>query len=308
MKRCLPAIATSLSLILAAGTARAGAVRSVTLDADTIRSGLVRTTTLRPATAHPGIAAYGMVVDPAPLIALRGRIAAARALLTLDDAKLARARKLFRAAGNISRASLEQTRADDAVARARLAALQESAKARYGAALGAAIADDGAALKTIENGGSLVSVVQTDAALATPPAASATAPGGARVALAPVGPAGRIPNGLLGQAFFYTGPALAVGSPLAVTLAAGHPVTGYDVPAAALVWHHDTAFAFIRTGARRFALYPVTTAEPVRHAGTITGFFVPGKDLPDHPAVVTSGAGLLNSALAGGAATPPDSD
>jgi len=55
-------------------------------------------------------------------------------------------------------------------------------------------------------------------------------------------------------------------------------------------------------------MYRVTTAHKLRHKGTISGFFVPGADLPAHPAIVTSGAGLLNSALADSRATVPNSD
>lgn len=308
MKRYLQAIAVSLPLVCAAAAAHAGDVRSVTLNASTIRSELIKTSSLRLETEHLGIAAYGMVIDPTPVIALRSRIVAARAKLTLDDANLARARRLYRSGGNVSKASLQQSKADTAVAKASLEELQAQAKARYGTALGAAIADDGASFRTIRAGSSLVSVVQPGATLATPTAASARAPDGSRVALCPVGIAGRIPKGLLGQAFFYTGPALAIGSPLAVTLVTSRLITGYDVPATALVWHDNTPFVFVRATSRRFAMYPVTMADPVRHAGTVTGFFVPDAELPDRPAIVTSGAGLLNSALAGDAETLTNDD
>ncbi len=308
MKRYLQAIAASLPLAFTAAAAHAGAVRSVTLDAATIRSGLIKTRTLRLKTEHAGIAAYGMVIDPAPVIALRSRIVAARAMLTLDDANLARARKLYHSGGNVSKASLQQTEADTAVVQARLKELLAQAKVRYGTALGTAIADDGAPFRTIEGGRSLVSVVHTSVALDTPPSAWAKAPDGSRVALCPVGSASRIPKGLLGQAFFYTGPALAIGSPLAVTLATSKSFTGYDVPATALVWHDNTPFVFVRATSRRFAMYPIATANPVRHAGTVTGFFVPGADLPDRPRVVTSGAGLLSSAVARGAETSTNDD
>ena len=303
MKRHLQAIGVSLSLVCAAAAAHAGVPRSVTIDAATMSSGLIKTSVLRLETKHPGSAAYGMVIDPTPVITLRHRIVAARATLTLNDANLARARKLYRSGGNVSKASLQQIQAQTAIAQARVEDLLTRAKARYGVALGTGIADDGAAFRTISAGGSLVSVVQAGAALAAPAAASAKAPDGSRVTLRPVGSAGRIPKGLLGQAFFYTGPALAIGSPLAVILRAPRAVTGYDVPAGALVWHDNASFVFVRIGANHFATYRVTTTHPLRHAGTIAGFFVPGADLPAHPAIVTSGAGLLNSALAGGGAS-----
>jgi hypothetical protein len=249
-----------------------------------------------------------MVIDPTPVITLRHRIVAARATLRLNDANLARARKLYHSGGNVSKASLQQIQAATAIAQARVEELLAQAKERYGVALGTVIADDGAAFRTISSGGSLISVVQAGATLAAPPAASARASDGSRVTLRPVGSAGRIPKGLLGQAFFYTGPALAIGSPLAVTLRAPSAVTGYDVPAAALVWHDNSPFVFVRIGASRFAMYRVTTTHKLRHAGAIARFFVPGADLPAHPAIVTSGAGLLNSALAGGGISAANDD
>ena len=126
--------------------------------------------------------------------------------------------------------------------------------------------------------------------------------------LRPVGSAGRIPKGLLGQTFFYTGPTLPIGVPLAITLRAPGVVTGYAVPAAALIWHNNGPFVFVRIGASHFAMYRVTRAYKLRHSGTISGFFVPGADLPAHPAIVTSGVGLLNSALAGGGASAANND
>lgn len=308
MKRHLQALAASLSLVCAAAVAHAAAPRSVTVDAATISSGLIKTSVLHLETRHSVSVAYGMVIDPTPVITLRRRIVAARAKLTLDDANLARSRKLYRSGGNVSKASLQQIQAETAITQARVEELLAQAKARYGAALGRVIADDGAAFRAISSGGSLISVVQAGAILATPPAASARIPDGSRVTLRPVGAAGRIPKGLLGQAFFYTGPALAIGSPLAVTLRVPGAVTGYEVSAASLVWHDNGPFVFVRTGASRFTMYRVTTAHKLRHTGAISGFFVPGADLPAHPAIVTSGAGLLNSALADSRATVPNSD
>ena len=308
MKQHLQAIAASLSLVCAAAVAHAAALRSVTINAATMSSGLIKTSVLRLETKHPASAAYGMVIDPSPIITLRYRIVSARAKLTLDEANLARAQKLYRSGGNVSKASLQQIQAKTAIAQARVEELLAQAKMRYGAALGAAIADNGPSFRTISTGGSLVSVVQAVATLVSPPAASARSPDGSRVTLRPVGSAGRIPKGLLGQTFFYTGPALPIGAPLPVTLRAPGVVTGYAVPAAALIWHDNGPFVFVRIGASHFAMYRVTRAYKLRHSGTISGFFVPDADLPAHPAIVTSGVGLLNSALAGGGASAANND
>ena len=308
MKRYLQAIAASLSLVCSAAVVHAEAPRNVTVDTATMSSGLIKTSVLHLETRHPVSVAYGMVIDPTPVITLRHRIISARAKLTLDDANLARAQKLYRSGGNVSKASLQQIQATTAIAQGHLEELLARAKVRYGTALGAVIADKGASFRKISDVGSLVSVVQAGAVRAIPPPASARAPDGSRIMLRPIGSAGRIPKGLLGQAFFYSGPALAVGTPLTVTLREPSAITGYEVPAAALVWHDNGPFVFVRTGASRFTMYRVTTAHKLRRTGAISGFFVPGADLPAHPAIVTSGAGLLNSALADSHASVPNSN
>lgn len=301
MKRRIRLAVGALSIILVICPAHAQARRSVTLNAATLKSGLVRTTTLRLETVLPGIAAYGTVIDPTPVIALRSRIIAAQAELTLADANLARTRKLYRAAGNVSEASLQQAEAHAAVARSDLVALQETGKARFGIVLGTAIDNGGIPFHRIATGGSLVSVVYNITPLALPPPdARATTQDGSQVALQSIGLAGRIPKGLLGQAFLYTGPTLAIGTSLAVTLNSQNKLAGYNVPAGTLVWHDDSAFVFVRVKPRRFTMYKITTGQPVRQDNRVTGYFVSKADLPDKPVIVSSGAGLLNSALTGG--------
>ena len=298
MKRYFSPFAAGL-LLLAASPAHAQAGPSLTLHVATLKSGLVKTTTLPLATEHPGVTAYGVVIDPSPIIALRGRIITAQASLTLAAASLTRTRNLYRSSGNVSEASLQKAEARASVARARLATLQAEAKSGFGPALGAAITTGGAMLHAIEAARSLVSVVQAGVQLPTPSRAEARTLDGSLVTLRPIGPAGRIPQGLLGQAFFYVGPTLAIDSPLAVTLETGKAITGYDVPTDALVWHADEAFAFVLTGPHRFTMYAIPTTNPSRHAGKVAGYFVPKADLPGTPAIVTSGAGLLNSILTG---------
>ncbi|MGC8527549.1 hypothetical protein [Acidiphilium sp.] len=307
MRRRVAGMAMAAFLVLGAGAARAAG--GVTVDAATLRSGLIVTAVPALHTETPMIAAYGRVIDPTPVFTLRSRIVAARAADTLAAATLARTRRLYHAAGNVSEASVQQAEAGATSARARLSALRSAAAARFGAALGAAIAGNGAPFRAIEAGGSLVSVVQGGAALNhLPAAATARLANGGSAALRAIGPAGRLPPGLLGQAFLFTGPALPVGTPLAVSLPVGRKIAGYDVPVSALVWHHDRAFAFVRTAPHAFAAVPLGGAGSLRRGDAPGTRFVPATALPPHPAIVVRGAGLLNSMLSGGGGTAGDGD
>ena len=299
-------VLTGLLVLLLAAVAHAQDARGVTLNPATLKTGLVRTTVLPLKTVHPGIPAYGRVIDPTPLITLRSRIARALASLTLAKATLTRSRTLYHAAGNVSEASLQQAEAQATIAQSQLAALQAEARASFGPALGAAIMEPRSSLGVIAGTGSLVSVVQDGTILPAPPPAQARAPDGSRITLNPIGFAGRIPRGLAGQAFFYSAPVLAIGSPLTVTLDAEGTFRGYAVPSTAVLWHQGRAFVFVRDKADRFVLTMIPTTSPERNAGVISGYFVPRAALPGKPAVATSGAALLNSALASGATAPHD--
>ncbi len=313
-RAAVAAVAALLLLPLAGVRARAA---DLTLDNATLASGLIATVTPTLRTEAPQRHAEGRVLDPAPALALRGRIVAAAAAAKLDAATLDRTRQLYRAAGNVSQASLEQAEAAAASSAARLAALRAEAIARFGAPLGRAIAQDGPAFRALAGGGALVLVVQAGPALKPAPArATARLPDGTAAALRDIGPAGVQPPGLLGQALLFTGPPLPVGAPLDVSLPAGRRIAGYDVPVAALVWHRGRAFVFVRTAPGRFAavalgggglLAPsgVDPSAPVgagssAPSGAGQTQFVPAAALPRAPAIVVRGAGLLNSMLAGG--------
>lgn len=292
------AVALAAVLLPLAGSARAAAV---TVDKATLASGLIGTMTPRLRTETPRLHAEGRALDPAPAIALRGRIVAAQVAAKLDAATLARTRSLYHAAGNVSRASLEQAEAAARASAARLAALQAEAIARFGPALGRAIARDGAAFRAIAAGGALVLVVRAGPALKPPPAeATARLPDGAAAALRAIGPAGVQPPGLVGQALLFTGPPLPVGAPLAVSLPVGRKTAGYDVPVAALVWHRGRAFAFVRMAPDGFAAIPLGGAASLPPGDAPATRFVPATALPRAPRIVVRGAGLLNSMLARG--------
>ncbi|CAG4914667.1 unnamed protein product [Acidocella sp. C78] len=291
------ALAAALLPPLAGGAARAA---GVTVGKATLASGLIGTMTPKLRTEAPQLHAEGRVLDPAPAIALHGRIVAAQVAATLDAATLARTRSLYHAAGNVSRASLEQAEAAARGSAARLATLRAEAIARFGVKLGRAIAQDGPAFRAIAAGGALVLAVRAGPALKPAPArATARLPDGTAAALRAIGPAGVLPPGLVGQALLFTGPSLPVGTPLDVSLPAGRKIAGYDVPAAALVWHRGRAFVFVRTAPGRFAAIAVGGASSAAAGGAATRF-VPAQALPPAPAIVVRGAGLLNSMLAGG--------
>lgn len=273
-----------------------------TISARTMKTGLIAITTLPAETRRPGIPAYGRVVDPTPVIHLHAEIVAARAKAHLAAATLARTQRLYHAAQNVSKARLEQAAADAVETRARLAELTERARLRYGAALGGAIVGDGAAYRRIATGGALISATVTVTGprmVSAPATARAREPDGTAVPLTLVGEAGRLPGGAVGRPFFFTGPALPAGTPLAVTLTGGKARKGYAVPVSALIWQRGIPHVFVRAGTRRFREMPIPDSAPIRREDVTVAYFVPAASLPASPAIVTTGAGVVFSAAAG---------
>ncbi|MDD2875985.1 MAG: hypothetical protein PHT60_02015 [Acidiphilium sp.] len=256
----------------------------------------------------PARRGYGMVVDPAPALALHELIVEAEAGQRLADATMARTRTLFGGAGNVSKASLQQAEAQAAVAQARLVGLQAEARAKFGAVLGTALIKGGAPLEALARGDALVEVSVPGAALGVPPRA-ASAPHG--VVLRLIGPAGHVPPGLVGETLYYTGPDLPVGLPLAVRLPVGGARRGVMVPANAVIYHADGASVYIEIAPGRFKSIGISLGETIdRHDG-LAGYFVPDGVLPPGVKLVVRGAGVLRSidkSAAQKSAGDPDGD
>lgn len=313
MKPSRSILAFPLLSIALALPARAAPERVVHVDRDTMDSGLIAVKTLKRQTLAPGFPAYGTVVDSTPAIRAREAIVRAEAAERLASATLVRTRHLYHAGGNVSEAELQQAEAQASEVEARLDGRKAVATTRFGAALGRAIVDGNKTWQRIASGNALISVVHDGPALTSPPeAAHGTTPDGVQRSLRAIGRAGRLPPGLSGQAFYFTGPDLPVGTTLNVSIDGGHAQTGYEVPVSALIYRGDAAYAFAETGKRRFVEITIPLSWPIRNHGTIAAYFVPAALLPRAGAymgaVITRGAGLVRSVAAGGHGPAPGTD
>ncbi|HET9148759.1 MAG TPA: hypothetical protein VFN77_11955, partial [Acetobacteraceae bacterium] len=147
----------------------------MTINAQAARDGGVKTE--HPPLIHfaPSRDAYGIVENPAAVLALRASIIEAAAQLQLADANLKRTSQLYHAAHNVSVASLEQAQAAQAVAAAKLAALKAKAAATYGLSLGQALLATSGPVAALAAGKASLIEVSVSAPVLNKPPAQATA-------------------------------------------------------------------------------------------------------------------------------------
>ncbi len=291
--------------ILALLLPEAALAQTVAISPQAARDGGVKAVRLPLIRFRPSRSAYGIVENPAAVLSLRASIIEAAARLQLANANLKRTNQLYQAAHNVSVASLEQAQAAQAVAAARLAALQASAAATYGSSLGKALlATEGPVAALAAGQTSLIEVSVSAPVLNKPPAqATAQVQDGQPLPVTLIGAAGQVPMGMLRQGFYYTGPALPSGTPLSVTLPEGHAQAGYAIPLSALVYRDRSASMFAETKPGRFTLVKVPMGMKIHPAGAAQGYaaqgyFVPERLIPQGAAIATQGAGLLLSIAA----------
>lgn len=280
--------ALAIALLL---SARAAA-HPITLDPAQIADGGITVAAPRPITYTPQRRGYGMVVDAGAALVVRARVIAADAQSKLAAINAKRTATLYGGAGNVSQASVQQTAATAAVAQARLAGVEATARAQYGAALGHALIDGGPALTALSRGGSLVEVSLQGDALRKPPATAAATHG---IALRLIGLAGHVSAGVLGETLYYSGPNLPVGTPLAVELPTGPARPGIVVPASAVIYTLHGANLYIETAPGHFSAVTLPTANKIWRHGSLTGYFLAAGILPPGAKLVVRGAGLLRS-------------
>ena len=306
--------ALAIAAAAAAGTAAAGQLATVTLDAKAVAAGGIRTAALQRVKRAPRIAAYGIVLDPGPLITLsaqiagaRSKLAAAHATTALARSEAARAADLYQSQHNISQAAFQAARsrlqvaeADQANAQAQLTGLDARARTDWGARLAAAAGSGAAPLPQLGSGTQQLIEVslplgQSLPALSTDPAAST--PDGEDVALRLVDRAPRAAAGVAGPSLYYLMSAqdsAPIGTPLTVALSGSGAVAGVLVPPSAVVWHDGTALVYRQTGSASFESVAVPTS-----SRTGQGYFVAegdGTALQAGQRIVVTGAALLFSA------------
>jgi hypothetical protein len=281
----------------------------ITLDAATQRRNGIATSLPAPASYFEQVRAYATVLDLARLTDLSNSYANARAQQQTAQARLAasktafeRALRLYRDQQNVSQAQLQ---AAEATSRADLAALAAAdsqtrtlaatAQQEWGPVLGSALVEGSPMLgRLIDRRDLLLQVtLPPGVALPAPPATAAIETGkSSRAAIAFVSPATRTDPKIQGVSFFYLVAAASgvlPGMNLLVLLPSGPRVEGVTVPAAAIVWWQDRAWAYRRTGPETFARVMIPTELPAPGGGFVV------KDLPKNAEFVIRGAQSLLS-------------
>lgn len=313
-KKMMLCLVGAMAAAMLAHVAPAAGLTPVRLDAQALSAGQIRTARLKRLESAPRVSAYGIVLDPGPLVTLASQVIAARGAATAARAKSAlarsearRATRLYRAHHNVSQAALQSAQsslqiaeAEQATAAAKLVQLQTRMLAHWGPELSAAALSSRAPLPGLEKGAAaLVEVsLPLGQALGNPPTeAPASTPDGETVRLRFIGRAPRAATGVAGQSLFYLMPAQTsapIGTPLAIALEDGATEAGVLVPRSAVVWHQGEALVFRETAPTSFAPVPIRGSF---RSGD--GYFVPesaGTPLHAGDRIVTGGAALLYSA------------
>jgi len=261
--------------------------------------------TLKPAPQPEEIAAFGNVLDPAPLSALQREAARARAARDAAAARLAasgadfkRNTALYKDHQNVSAATREASEAafhaDQAAlatAEADLRAASENAVQSFGAVLGPELINGGAlTTRLIASDEFLVSVTlppDTDdthaRALADHPPAQAffvvsAASGVPSAPLRLISPAPRVDPKSQGKTLFYVAPAgsgVVPGMTLAVFLPGRLRPAGVVVPENAVVWWQGRAWVYLEISPDHFARHPIPTDQPAPGGGFILEWPLP---------------------------------
>jgi hypothetical protein len=270
----------------------------LTLEAETQQRLALTTANPAPATLDREVKAYGRVLDPAPLVALLGEIASARAALEASTKDFQRVKKLFEQDQNASARALET--AEAAMKRDQIAA--ETAQTRLVSTWGRVVASQ-PELPTFVH--SLATLETALVRLDLPPGETLDAtPTGARL-LVPEAAASQVEAQFLrpapttdpqaqGQGYLFVAQnrtqRLAPGRNVVGFLKLpGAPLQGVTVPGVAVVRAAGRAWVYVQTGPETFSRREVTLDRPV--AG---GWFVPA-GLNARDKLVVSGAQALLS-------------
>lgn len=274
----------------------------ITLNAKTQQQNGIEIATLVPAPFQPEIRAYASVLDVTQssglgdsLVSLRTQLRTARAKAEASKAALDRARKLY---GNNQDVSLAQLQAAEAAWRtdqAALTALETTALQQWGPVLGKSI-NDGSALveKLIARRDLLLQVTLPSGRELSPPPATAyiQIDKTSRAPIVLVSAAARTDPKIQGVSFLYLVSAqsgVLPGMNVLALLPSGSAIKGQIVPASAIVWWQDRAWAYRRTAASTFTRIEISTDHPAPGGGFVV------TTLPNGAQIVTRGAQLLLS-------------
>ena len=285
-----------------------GTPGTVTVDKDAQARSGIATQAVERTTLRPRASVYATVVDLQPLLALRGRIAAAEASVRsarveagTSRQELERNRALFADDRNVSRKAVEQAQAASRASEARLqsaqAQLRESratATQQFGPTLAAWAAQpssrelDRLASRKL----ALVAVVLPDKPGGDPPrTVRLAAPGYESATAMLVSPSPRSAPLSSGRTYLYLSEvAFPTGLALDAQVPVGdQPIAGFLVPESAVIWYGNEAWVFVQQAADRFVRRALHEPRSTAHGVFTTTAFAQGER------IVTTGAELLHS-------------
>jgi hypothetical protein len=269
---------------------------------DQERAGL-ETETLKPTTHRAEPAAYGMVLDPAPLISLNGDLLTAAATVSASQAQFQRAQRLHSDQQNLSLKDMQAAEAKFRGDEAQFNLLKQRLADNWGEEIAAMPPQTRTALIA-----ALVKRTTAIVHVSLPPGeAIDQAPSEARISILgyesrplvtrAVSVASTVDPNLQGQAYllrveaqgFPLRPGAAVSAQLA---AAGNAERGVVVPGEAVVRSGGKAWAYVQIGPERFARREVVLTQPAD-----TGWFTSSGFSGNERVVVTGAQTLLSEEL-----------
>ena len=269
----------------------------------------IRTQTLVPARYRSQVRAYGLVLDPQPLLALRasyatalGQLGVARAVATTSQREYERLRLLNRDDQNVSIKTVQAAQGAYQSAQARLAAaltnvanLQQTAITQWGPVLARWVLHHATGpLTRLFNGQDALLLVTLPPGLALPSMPTVVQVDNGNVPAAAATLVSASPQGdpsIQGETYFYLMPAheVRMGMRVAVDVPlVGQTRQGAMVPDSAVLWYAGQAWVYLQSNAEHFVRHRVSTQAPVRGDWFET-------DLRPGQRVVTQGAQLLLS-------------
>ncbi len=271
------------------------------------RSGIV-TAPLEKTTYRPEFAAYGVVVDLQPLLALRTRQATAAADASSAETALKasrdeyeRNRVLFADDRNVSLKALEAAeaayRADQAKLQSASAALREvnaTGRQQFGYVIMRWALDPASAefAGLVSGQASLVRItLPADRRTDVPKSVQVDAPGAAQISAQLVSPSPQADPTVQGRSYFYrTQVSLPAGMRVVARLPmSSQSVEGFLVPDSAVIWYGNEPWVYVQESSERFVRRRAL-GQPASTGGLfVTEGFKPGER------VVVRGAQLLHS-------------
>lgn len=274
----------------------------ITLDAKTQRRNGIQTAMLISAPYQPEMRAYASVLDVTQaggsitsLVDLRTQLRTARAKADASKAAVDRARKLYADHQDVSLAQLQSAEAMWRADQAALAAIETTALQQWGPVLGKSLINGSTLInKLIARQELLLQVtLPPGAELREPPATgSIQIDQSSHAPITLVSRAARTDPKIQGVSFLYLAPAssgVLPGMNLLAFLPSGAAAKGVIVPASAIVWWQDRAWAYYQTSADTFTRIKIATDHPAAGGGFVVA------NLPNDAPIVTHGAQLLLS-------------